>query len=309
LPGREEEPAPPAERDRGVAKQERGAFFAEARRHTEHVSIRLGDELIFLATADAGVGRHLFVARSRSEFRVLEHALTWLSAAGIRLPEDPVFVDVGANIGTTTVVALRRHSFASGVAIEPSPDNVELLRLNVAANGLAERVVVLPVAASNRVAEVELDVRYENRGGHRIVDDDTGNRKGPAVPVNAVTLDSLVDDGVLRPAQVGLLWIDAQKHEASVLAGATKLIDAGVPVIVAIRKGERTAAGSRPWLASPELRDELLPRLALAYTDVVVLRIRDGGPTPRQHPISDFPAVVDSAENVRDVLLARRPAS
>ena len=50
------------------------------------------------------------------------------------------FVDVGANIGTTTIPALLSHGFETAVAIEPEPENVRVLRMNVLLNDLEDRV-------------------------------------------------------------------------------------------------------------------------------------------------------------------------
>jgi hypothetical protein len=73
------------------------------------------------------------------------------------------------------------------------------------------------------------------------------------VTVRSVTVDGLVAGGALDPARVGLLWIDAPFHEAKVLAGASTLLDAGVPVVTAIRPGRES------W---PEARRALLELLA-----------------------------------------------
>src|SRR5262249_58355950 len=64
----------------------------------------------------------------------IEQAATILAKAG-RLPQQAVFVDAGANIGTQTVYALRSGHFARAVAFEPEPGNAQLLAMNVAANG------------------------------------------------------------------------------------------------------------------------------------------------------------------------------
>jgi hypothetical protein len=39
-----------------------------------------------------------------------------------------ILIDVGANVGVTTVPALCRFGFEKAIAIEPSPDNLRLLR-------------------------------------------------------------------------------------------------------------------------------------------------------------------------------------
>ena len=122
-----------------------------------------------MATDDMGVGRRVFVRGKRRDMTTLANGLAELGARGIRPRADAVFVEVGANMGTTTVMALRRHGFATAVALEPSPQNVWLCRLNLVANGLDERVTLLPYAASNRAEEMDLVIGGGNRGGHRVM--------------------------------------------------------------------------------------------------------------------------------------------
>ena len=59
-----------------------------------------------------------------------------------RLPDVDLFVDVGANAGYFTCIA--RRSGTRVIAIEPAPQNLELLYRNITANGWTD-VEVLPV--------------------------------------------------------------------------------------------------------------------------------------------------------------------
>jgi FkbM family methyltransferase len=224
-----------------------------------------------------------------------------MTGNGIVLPAEPMFVDVGANIGTTTVMALRRHGFTSAVAIEPSPANGRVLRLNVVANELEERVRVLSVAVSDQKGEIHFDVSDANWGGHRVTSDG-----GPTtVVVEAVTLDELVDQGVVPPGRVGLVWIDAPGHEAAVLAGASRLIEQGTPIVVAIRQVKGDPETARPWAAPPATRAVVLDLLRASYTEIVELRkhSKRGRAT---HPIDELGTLVDSFRHCQDLLLVRR---
>jgi FkbM family methyltransferase len=213
----------------------------------------------------------------------LAKAIARLAELGASIPVEPVFVDVGANIGTTTVRALRRHGFASGVALEPSPDNFRLLRLNLTANGLESVVQALPVAAGDRPGTVTLDVANANHGAHRVA----AQVSTDGVTVESVTLDGLVESGIVDPSQAGLLWIDAPGSESGALLGATRLLEAGVPVVVSIRPG-----------GFPERLADLL---TACYTDAVELRKQE-----RILPIDAVPGLSGSYRHKGDVLLVRR---
>jgi FkbM family methyltransferase len=254
----------------GSGEARRRAFFRETRSYTPYVAAKLDDAVVFVKTADDGVSRTVFLRGSRGDTKVLARVMTWLDERGIRMPPEPVFVDVGANIGTTTVSALRRFDFASGVAIEPEPENFRLLRANLVMNDLDERVRALPVAASGAEGEVLLEVARRKSGIHHVVDAADPERR--TLGVEAVTLDGLVERGVIEPARVGLLWVDVVGHEEAVLAGATALLTQGIPLVTAYRPG---LGIDRSWPAQP-----VLELLTSHYTEVAELRrLRSGQPT------------------------------
>ena len=196
--------------------------FRMLRRVTPTVAVEDRGMRIHLQTADLEMSRLVYIFGLFDE-DLLRHALDTLG----RPLEGRNFVDVGANIGTTTLGAIRLGA-ARVVAVEPAPANVETIRLNVAANGLEERVRVVAVAASDREGTLTLDLSPDNSGDHRVRVQRMHEDAAASVEVPALTLDSLVDD----PARVGLVWADAQGHEAHVLAGAERLIEAGVPWVI-----------------------------------------------------------------------------
>lgn len=213
----------------------RRRFFEDAARHTQHVSVQAEGLTFIVSTADDSPGAPFFESRSQKEFRVLRRACDRIDTRG-------VFVDVGANIGTTTLPALRY--FDRAIALEPEPRNAALLRANVALNRLDDRVTVHEAAGSSASGRVVLRLSPTKSGGHEIRRPKTGE-EGLEVP--AVTLDEVVAGEGLRPDEVGLVWMDVGGHEADVLRGATSLIEAGVPLVAEIRA--RTASDIERLLA------------------------------------------------------------
>jgi FkbM family methyltransferase len=264
----------------------RESFFARARELTPYLATAVGEELFFISTDDLGVGRRVFVREGRRDMKSLAKTLGLLAELGHRLPDAAAFVDVGANIGTTTVVALRRHGFATGIALEPSPENFRLLRLNLTANGLDGLVQALPVAADDKPGVVALDLSRANHGGHQVV---AGPLTDGATAVESVTLDGLVERGVIDPERVGLLWVDAPGSETRVLLGAARLLRGGVPTVITIRPREI------------EAQSALVDLLTDAYTDVLELRKAE-----RRLPIGELTALSASYQHKGDVLLVRR---
>ncbi|MFI2378288.1 FkbM family methyltransferase [Streptomyces sp. NPDC018964] len=66
------------------------------------------------------------------------------AAGGFRMPERPLIIDIGANIGLCSLYMARTHPGATVYAFEPSPDAFTALAANV--TGLGLPVVVLPWA-------------------------------------------------------------------------------------------------------------------------------------------------------------------
>ena len=81
-----------------------------------------------------------------------------------------VVVDVGANIGAFTLLALAMQKRTRVVAVEPDGENADILRANVALNGWGSRVAVREVA----LHEDEGTAHMESGGGaaQAILDDD-----------------------------------------------------------------------------------------------------------------------------------------
>jgi FkbM family methyltransferase len=128
------------------------------------------------------------------------------------LQEGDLFLDIGSNIGSYTVLASGVQR-ATTWAFEPDPETIHVLRRNVALNGIQDRVIVYEVALGDTDGEVSF-----TRGL------DTVNRvatKGEAnvrtVPVRR--LDTLI--GAVRPLMIKM---DVEGFEEHVVRGAEGLL-------------------------------------------------------------------------------------
>lgn len=245
-----------ATRERAI-REARARFFVFAAGFSTYVSAEVDQDVFIVSTSDTSLGPSLFRKRSRKEFTRLRGALALLKRHGIPLPGQ-TFVDVGANIGTTTISALR-NGFTQALAFEAAPANVRLLRANVALNGLDDRIDVFPLALSHAPGEVLLEVGGRSSGKPRVV---AARRKRDVLAVPAATLDDLGRSGSFDPARVGLVWMDVEGHEASVLAGATDLRARGVPLVFELNPKLLEPAGAL---------DAIAPLIEESYTHVVDL--------------------------------------
>lgn len=196
------------------------------------------DGMTFIvSTRDKTVGRDTFVGGAY-ELDVMDRAMDILAGSGHPLA-GRTFVDVGANIGTSTIPALLKHGARRAVAFEPDPSNAALLRSNAALNKLATRVVVHEMAVSEAPGEMTLYLSAKNHGDHRLVASPDEVRQG--VRVRVTTLDEALGD----ERDIAVIWMDTQGHEASVLDGAKQLLGRGVPVVAELWPSAHADGGRR----------------------------------------------------------------
>jgi FkbM family methyltransferase len=265
-------------------------FFDRAREVTPILAVETKSGTFLVRTDDSNVGRSLFGKRDRGEFRVLRRGLAVLEEAGqAERARAGTFLDVGANIGTTTIAALHANGFPRAVALEPEPRNQRLLRLNVALNGFWERVQIHAAGVSDASGQARLVVMEQKSGTHEVAvpkTEEKGEEKGRRlVDIELVTLDSVVESSALEADGTGLLWIDTEGHEGQVLGGATRLLSEGVSVILEISPRKLEKQGGK---------DLLLDAANEHYTHFVDMRhIRGDGGGSELRPMDDLRGVID----------------
>jgi FkbM family methyltransferase len=212
----------------------RSALFEAVGRESPSVAVQVGDLWYFVPTNDV-LGKLTFL-EGGFEQQVMEAALELVAQRLERAPlAGRTFVDVGANIGTSTIPALKVFGARHAIAIEPAEANCRLLRANVAANDLDGRVTIVRTALSDRAGALLLEIGPDNSGDCRIRLSEAPGAIGEAgwatEDVVACTFDEVVEQQQIRISDIGLVWMDTQGHEAHVLDGAATLLASDVPVI------------------------------------------------------------------------------
>jgi FkbM family methyltransferase len=108
-------------------------------------------------TINARGALHPVVARLRgaSDMNVFSQIFAWEEYACMRsIPSPRWILDLGANVGYSSVYFLSCFPTASVIAVEPDPDNCDLCRRNLAPYG--ERARVVPGAAWSTRARLAL---------------------------------------------------------------------------------------------------------------------------------------------------------
>jgi FkbM family methyltransferase len=148
------------------------------------------------------------------------------------LRPDDLFVDVGANVGAYTVLAVGVAG-CQGVAFEPSPPTFDYLAQNLRLNGLASRVTALNAALGRSEGRIRFT---EGLGTENSVC--TGSDQ-PGAEVNLTTLDK-----ALAGSRPTLMKIDVEGFEPEVIAGGAQVLAGGsLQAMIIERTGNATRYG------------------------------------------------------------------
>lgn len=252
------------------------------RQLTPVVAVDADGMRLFVSTADQTLSKGLFCYRRlRQHDAALAFAvLRSLPSAAERIAAGTV-LEIGANIGSHTVEFLVHYGANHVIAIEPDPGNFALLRHNVLANDLSDRVTLLQIAASDDDGLVELELSPDNCGDNRVRVPGGDDRALTTVTVRATEVDSLERAEKLDLDAIGLVWMDVQGHEAHVLRGMRRLIERDVPIVMEYWPGALRRSGSL----------ESLHELVAAHFRYVVDLDTRGGRLPHVMSSSDLPAI------------------
>lgn len=164
--------------------------------------------------------------------------LEWAGFFLHALNDQDIVYDIGANIGTYSVIAAGICG-ARVVAVEPVQGTFDLLMDNISLNRLHERVIAIRAAVSG------------DEGQLRVTDGlDAANHvaAGPTTPgqiVKAVTLDGIMQQHQLLPTA---LKIDVEGFESEVIRGASRFLESRSlhSVLVELR-GHGARYGFNEW--------------------------------------------------------------
>jgi FkbM family methyltransferase len=133
-----------------------------------------------------------------------------------------LMIDIGANIGTTSIPRVLLGDFNCVYAIEPDPLNYACLVQNIVSNGV--RGLVLPDRVAMGDIDGEMPMRMRRSGTHHLVTraEDVGEDERVAVP--CLTLDTWVERVGIDLSDVAFIKSDTQGWDARVLAGAERVL-------------------------------------------------------------------------------------
>ncbi|MEP0094339.1 FkbM family methyltransferase [Parasphingorhabdus sp.] len=127
------------------------------------------------------------------------------------LRSDDLFVDVGANVGTYTVLASGARQ-ANSICFEPDPDTLLWLKKNIQNNKMGDRVDVISKAVGSQPGTVQFSVGLD---AINHVIDEKAPEEGSGRSMTVTTLDT-----ELRNVHPNIIKIDVEGYESEVVKGA-----------------------------------------------------------------------------------------
>jgi FkbM family methyltransferase len=176
------------------------------------VAVQTADGLILSKVEDVAVLPWL--ARDRSFGKTL-HEL--LDEFGQVLIEGGVYLDVGANIGVTSLALASKRAITIH-AFEPDPINFQMLTANLAINCPKHTVSLHQIALGDETGTVAFEVNPTNAGDNRLAGSGRsamGENRWKRIEVQVRRLDDVVGE-ISGPI---VAKIDAQGAEAKIIAG------------------------------------------------------------------------------------------
>jgi len=149
-----------------------------------------------------------------------------------------LFIDIGANVGTHTIYALKEREFSQAISIEPSVDNREFLKFNLILNQIEDKVKIIPVGLGDKNIDGNLVKNPQNCGDYRIepknlITENLCNEdQFITETIKIVTLDSMFESYGIPIQNIGFIWIDTQGSEGLILGSSIKIHETKCPIYI-----------------------------------------------------------------------------
>lgn len=161
----------------------------------------IGESKIIASPGESGITGNIYCwLHDFSEMAFVLHANS----------EDSLFIDIGANVGSYTVLACAVRG-AKGICIEPIPTTFKRLMANIQINNLSERVKTYNLGVSNVEGLCNFTM-VENCTNHVVLN---GANPENSIKVKVITLDKL-----LLGCSPSMMKIDVEGFEFQVINGA-----------------------------------------------------------------------------------------
>ena len=204
--------------------------FDNIEKNKELLAINNYSEKYIVNSSDIAIGRSLYI-NGHFEFDTFLYALKILE----NKIKKKTLIDIGANIGSICIPAIKRKIFENCIAIEPEPYNYNLLSKNIFINDVNDKIETLNIALGQFDDEqLKFELSVDNFGDHRIKSDSKEKNfynedKRKIITVNTKKLDTIMKR--FNPKDT-FIWIDTQGYESFVLDGGINTLSKKTPMVI-----------------------------------------------------------------------------
>lgn len=177
------------------------------------------------------IGKQLFFQGSFEENEIIFLSKILLEDSA------PIVLDIGANIGLHSMKLARSGKNTKIYAFEPSPGTASILRKNIIKNSLANKVIVVPKAVSDKICSITFFECEDN--AYSSLKDTKRKKVVNRVKVPVTTIDEFVKENEI--SKISLIKIDVEGLETEVIKGAENVLNNLKPdLFVEIYGGENS---------------------------------------------------------------------
>lgn len=191
----------------------------------------------------------IIIRRKGATFKILPHDLVqWflftkpnrkygveeLIIESPNFPDDPVILDIGANIGQFSLMAShwfktqKSYKNALILSLEPVHQTYAYLQSNISLNANSNnQIKIFNIGLSDEVNKSKINIPLANSGASSIINKPTGIYR--TEPIELITLDQFFIDQKL--SKINFLKIDAECSEIRILKGAQMTLKKYLPGI------------------------------------------------------------------------------
>ena len=185
-------------------------------------------EVFLVSSNDKIIGRDIFI-NGEYDFNKFQKTLSLLGNSF-----NPVLlIDIGANIGSISIPAIKRNYFKKAIVFEPEPFNFSLLKSNILLNQLFDKIDPFNIALGDtNNSHLKFILSKTNYGDHQVKSDNFNQSVSDSfteIKVECNTLDSQIKN--INPKET-LIWIDTQGYEGLILKGARNTLLTKPPLVI-----------------------------------------------------------------------------
>jgi len=181
---------------------------------------------MYLDLNDHGISRQLWLEGIREHSAVAGYKKELLHLREV-LRSPLTILEAGSNIGYYTLMAYHTLKDVRIFAVEPAPDNVQLLQQNLKLNGLEKVVDVTKGGLSEQSGKMRLFLSSESN----VHSMEYNRSSGTYIDVPVWSIDDFLEMKGLKSKDVHVLRMDTEGHELSILLGMKKVLDSNTPML------------------------------------------------------------------------------